>query len=80
MEIAGRIGYPVLVRPSFVLGGRAMMIVYNDDELKTYMQNAVDVSPERPVLVDRFLEDAIEVMWIVFPMARPQWSAPSWST
>ncbi len=61
VEIAGRIGYPVLVRPSFVLGGRAMMIVYNDDELKTYMQNAVDVSPERPVLVDRFLEDAIEV-------------------
>ena len=61
VEIAGRIGYPVLVRPSFVLGGRAMMIVYNDEELKTYMQNAVDVSPERPVLVDRFLEDAIEV-------------------
>ena len=46
VEIAGRIGYPVLVRPSFVLGGRAMMIVYNDEELKTYMQNAVDVSPE----------------------------------
>ena len=61
VEIAVRIGYPVLVRPSFVLGGRAMMIVYNDEELKTYMQNAVDVSPERPVLVDRFLEDAIEV-------------------
>jgi len=61
VEIAGCIGYPVLVRPSFVLGGRAMMIVYNDEELKTYMQNAVDVSPERPVLVDRFLEDAIEV-------------------
>ncbi|MBP84510.1 MAG: carbamoyl phosphate synthase large subunit [Verrucomicrobiales bacterium] len=61
VEIAGRIGYPVLVRPSFVLGGRAMMIVYNDEELKTYMQNAVDVSPKRPVLVDRFLEDAVEV-------------------
>ena len=61
VEIAGRIGYPVLVRPSFVLGGRAMMIVYNNEELKTYMQNAVDVSPERPVLVDRFLEDAVEV-------------------
>lgn len=59
--IAGRIGYPVLVRPSFVLGGRAMMIVYNDDELREYMQNAVDVSPDRPVLVDRFLEDATEV-------------------
>ncbi len=59
--IAGRIGYPVLVRPSFVLGGRAMMIVYDDDELSEYMQNAVDVSPDRPVLVDRFLEDATEV-------------------
>jgi len=61
VEIAGRIGYPVLVRPSFVLGGRAMMIVYHDDELREYMQNAVDASPERPVLVDRFLEDATEV-------------------
>ena len=59
--IAGRIGYPVLVRPSFVLGGRAMMIVYTDEELEHYMQNAVDVSPSRPVLVDRFLEDATEV-------------------
>jgi len=59
--IAQRIGYPVLVRPSFVLGGRAMMIVYTDDELSHYMQNAVDVSPARPVLIDRFLEDAIEV-------------------
>ncbi|MEM9283445.1 MAG: carbamoyl-phosphate synthase large subunit [Verrucomicrobiota bacterium] len=61
VTIAQRIGYPVLVRPSFVLGGRAMMIVYDDEELKHYMQNAVDVSPERPVLVDRFLEDATEV-------------------
>ncbi len=59
--IAGRIGYPVLVRPSFVLGGRAMMIVYNDEELRKYMQNAVDASPERPILVDQFLEDATEV-------------------
>jgi carbamoyl-phosphate synthase large subunit len=61
VTIAGRIGYPVLVRPSFVLGGRAMMIVYNDDELHQYMQNAVDAGPDRPVLVDRFLEDATEV-------------------
>lgn len=61
VEIAGRIGYPVLVRPSFVLGGRAMMIVYNDEELRKYMQNAVDASPERPILVDQFLEDATEV-------------------
>ena len=61
VAIAQRIGYPVLVRPSFVLGGRAMEIVYNDEDLRRYMQNAVEVSPERPVLVDRFLEDATEV-------------------
>ncbi|MFL6543066.1 MAG: carbamoyl-phosphate synthase large subunit [Chthoniobacterales bacterium] len=61
LEIAKRVGYPVLVRPSFVLGGRAMELVYNDDDLCRYMVNAIDVSPDRPVLVDRFLEDAIEV-------------------
>ncbi|NNM30592.1 MAG: carbamoyl-phosphate synthase large subunit [Akkermansiaceae bacterium] len=61
LAIAGKIGYPVLVRPSFVLGGRAMMIVYNDDDLSHYMRNAVEASPERPVLVDRFLDDATEV-------------------
>jgi carbamoyl-phosphate synthase large subunit len=59
--IAGRIGYPVLVRPSFVLGGRAMEIVYAEDDLRRYMQTAIAVSPERPILVDRFLEDATEV-------------------
>ncbi|MFT5466601.1 MAG: carbamoyl-phosphate synthase large subunit [Verrucomicrobiales bacterium] len=59
--IAQRISYPVLVRPSFVLGGRAMMIVYNDDDLREYMRNATEVSPDRPVLVDRFLEDATEI-------------------
>lgn len=59
--IANRIGYPVLVRPSFVLGGRAMMIVYNDTELDRYMREAVTASPERPVLVDRFLDNATEV-------------------
>jgi carbamoyl-phosphate synthase large subunit len=58
---ANRIGYPVLVRPSFVLGGRAMMIVYNDTELSRYMNEAVTASPERPVLVDRFLDNATEV-------------------
>ena len=58
---ANRIGYPVLVRPSFVLGGRAMMIVYNDTELSKYMNEAVTASPERPVLVDRFLDNATEV-------------------
>ncbi len=59
--IANRIGYPVLVRPSFVLGGRGMMIVYNDLELSRYMREAVIASPERPVLVDRFLDNATEV-------------------
>lgn len=55
IEIANEIGFPVLVRPSYVLGGRAMEIVYNDDELNHYMENAVDASPEHPVLVDRYL-------------------------
>ena len=58
---AHKLGYPVLVRPSFVLGGRAMQIVYSDTELHHYMQYAVEASPERPVLVDKFLEDATEV-------------------
>ncbi|MEZ0275514.1 MAG: ATP-grasp domain-containing protein, partial [Roseimicrobium sp.] len=61
LAITARIGYPSLVRPSFVLGGRAMQIVYSDAELTHYMQNAVDATPDRPVLVDRFLEDATEV-------------------
>jgi carbamoyl-phosphate synthase large subunit len=61
VEAAAKVGYPVLVRPSFVLGGRAMQIVYSDDELRHYMRNAVAASPERPVLVDRFLDDATEV-------------------
>ncbi len=61
LKIARILGYPVLVRPSFVLGGRAMQIIYSDSELKHYMRFAVEASPERPVLVDKFLEDAIEV-------------------
>ncbi|HEX5791032.1 MAG TPA: carbamoyl-phosphate synthase large subunit, partial [Luteolibacter sp.] len=61
LAVANRIGYPVLVRPSFVLGGRAMMIVYCDSELSRYMNEAVTASPERPVLVDRFLDAAVEV-------------------
>ena len=60
-EAARQIGYPVLVRPSYVLGGRAMEIVYDDASLDHYMHNAVQASPDRPVLVDKFLEDAIEV-------------------
>ncbi|HHY84179.1 MAG TPA: carbamoyl-phosphate synthase large subunit [Verrucomicrobia bacterium] len=61
LEVSARLGYPVLVRPSFVLGGRAMQIVYSDSELQHYMRFAVEASPERPVLVDKFLEDATEV-------------------
>jgi carbamoyl-phosphate synthase large subunit len=61
VTIARKIGYPVLVRPSFVLGGRAMELVYNGDDLRRYMASAIEVTPDRPVLVDRFLEDAIEV-------------------
>jgi len=59
--VAERIGFPVLVRPSYVLGGRAMEIVYDDTELKVYMKEAVRISPEHPILVDKFLEDAIEI-------------------
>ena len=61
LQASHRLGYPVLVRPSFVLGGRAMQIVYSDAELIHYMRFAVEASPERPVLVDKFLEDATEV-------------------
>jgi len=61
LAVAKRLAYPVLVRPSFVLGGRAMQIVYSDAELQHYMRFAVEASPERPVLVDKFLEDATEV-------------------
>jgi carbamoyl-phosphate synthase large subunit len=60
LTIAERIGYPVLVRPSYVLGGRAMQIVYDPESLENYFATAVRVSEERPVLVDRFLEDAFE--------------------
>jgi carbamoyl-phosphate synthase large subunit len=60
-RVAASIGYPVLVRPSYVLGGRAMMIVYDEASLEGYMKNAVEASPEKPVLIDRFLEDAFEV-------------------
>ena len=60
-EIAERIGYPVVVRPSYVLGGRAMEIVYSQDRLEYYMQHAVQASPEHPILIDDFLEDATEI-------------------
>ena len=61
MAIANRIGYPVLVRPSFVLGGRGMRTVYNDSELREYMDEAVRVSNDAPVLIDKFLDNAIEL-------------------
>ena len=60
-RIAADIGYPVLVRPSYVLGGRGMEIVYDEESLEGYIQRATELSPEHPVLVDRFLEDAIEI-------------------
>jgi carbamoyl-phosphate synthase large subunit len=60
-RIADQIGYPVVVRPSFVLGGRAMEIVYDEASLTRYMAEAVEASPEHPILIDKFLEDAIEV-------------------
>jgi carbamoyl-phosphate synthase large subunit len=60
LEVARRIGYPLMVRPSFVLGGRAMEIVYDRQMLETYVAAAVDVSPERPILIDKYLENAIE--------------------
>ncbi|MBN2518362.1 MAG: carbamoyl-phosphate synthase large subunit, partial [Candidatus Altiarchaeota archaeon] len=60
-EIANKLGYPVLVRPSYVLGGRAMEIVYTDEDLEDYMREAVKVSPDHPILIDKFLDDAVEI-------------------
>ncbi len=60
-DIANTIGYPIVVRPSFVLGGRAMAIVYDDESLDEYMRSAVDASPEKPILIDKFLERAAEI-------------------
>jgi carbamoyl-phosphate synthase large subunit len=60
-QIAASLGYPILVRPSYVLGGRAMQIVYDGDALKDYMTHAVAASPEHPILIDKFLDDAIEI-------------------
>jgi carbamoyl-phosphate synthase large subunit len=61
IAVARRVGYPVVVRPSYVLGGRAMEIVYNDENLSRYMTRAVIAEPEHPILIDKFLEDAVEV-------------------
>jgi carbamoyl-phosphate synthase large subunit len=61
LGIANKIGYPVVVRPSYVLGGRAMRIVYNDKDLNNYMTSAISISPEKPILIDKFLKDAVEI-------------------
>src|SRR3546814_10663463 len=61
LNVAAKVGYPLVVRPSYVLGGRAMEIVHDDDDLKRYMREAVQVSNDSPVLLDRFLNNAIEV-------------------
>ncbi len=61
LDIAAGIGYPLLVRPSYVLGGRAMEIVYNQEDLERYIETAVKASPKHPILLDKFLEDAIEI-------------------
>lgn len=61
LAIASDVGYPVVVRPSYVLGGRGMEIVYGDDKLAKYLESAVEVDPERPVLIDKYLSDAIEI-------------------
>jgi carbamoyl-phosphate synthase large subunit len=60
-EVAGRLGYPVLVRPSYVLGGRAMRIVYDDQDLVQFVGEAVEAAPDHPILIDKFLEDSLEI-------------------
>jgi carbamoyl-phosphate synthase large subunit len=80
VRLAAEIGYPLVVRPSYVLGGRAMEIVYAEEELRTYMQFAVKVSKDSPVLLDRFLDNAVEVD-VDMRQRRPTCSsAASWST
>ena len=60
-EVAGRIGYPLMVRPSYVLGGRGMEVIFDEEMLERYVLAAVDVTPERPILIDRFLDNALEM-------------------
>src|SRR5437899_3885458 len=69
--IAKKIGYPVLLRPSFVLGGRAMELVYNEEDLRRYMASAIEVTRDGPVLIDRSLDDAIEVDVDCLPDGEP---------
>src|SRR5262249_60278332 len=61
VRIARRLTYPVLLRPSYVLGGRAMEIVYDEESLRRYMERALDAAPERTILIDKFIDDAVEL-------------------
>ncbi len=60
LKVAARIGYPLVVRPSYVLGGRGMEIVYDEEKLRKYVEGAIEITPEKPILIDKFLEDALE--------------------
>jgi carbamoyl-phosphate synthase large subunit len=73
LAVARRIGYPIVVRPSYVLGGRAMAIVFDDDHLRSYMAHALEAAPEHPVLIDRFLDDAFEFDVDALSDARTTW-------
>ena len=77
--MAREIGYPVVVRPSYVLGGRAMEIVYDEKTSERYMGKAVKASPEHPILIDKFLEDAIEIDVDAVSDGERSSSAGSWS-
>ena len=61
LKVAGRIGFPVMLRPSYVLGGRAMEIAFTEEDVKKYLDSAARVNPQSPVLIDKYLEDALEV-------------------
>ena len=80
LAMASRIGYPLMVRPSYVLGGRGMEVVHDEEMLKHYVAAAVEVTPERPILIDKFLENAIEARPTPLPTARMPLCRRSWST
>ena len=80
IEVASRIGYPVVIRPSYVLGGRAMAIVYDEKSLREYMTYAFETAPGHPILIDRFLEDAIEIDVDAISDGTDVVVAASWST
>ena len=80
LAIAGKIGYPVMVRPSYVLGGRGMEVVYDDESMAGYMNAAVGVTPDRPILIDRFLNHALECGGRRHQRWHTCFVQPSWST